>query len=121
MAPKKGQTNNPNGRKKGVPNKSTAQAREAIANFVDKNTGRLERLLDKIEAGTPKLDGDGEFVGYSVDPDPKGAFDAITKVMEYHLPKLARTETKLEGELTTIINVNSQIPFAPNEKPKDAD
>jgi len=67
------------GKKKGVPNKATTTAREAIAAFVNNNTGRLERLLDEIEADSPK-----------------DAFDAITKVMEYHLPKLARSENTVE-------------------------
>ena len=87
MAQIKGQTGNPNGRKKGVPNKSTTKAREAIAAFVDSNTPRLERLLDKIENG--HKDEEGKVLS---DPDPKGAFDAITKVMEYHMPKIARVE-----------------------------
>lgn len=98
----KGKTNNPNGRGKGVPNKSTTLAREAIATFVDNNTHRLERLLDKIE-----------------EDSAKDAFDAITKVMEYHLPKLARTDTNLTGNVTTTIQVVSKIPYAPNEKPID--
>lgn len=75
MAQKKGQTGNPHGRKKGVPNKSTTMAREAIAKFVDNNTGRLEGWLDEIAADSPK-----------------DAFDCVAKIMEYHLPKIARVE-----------------------------
>jgi len=67
------------GKKKGTSNKATANAREAIAAFVNNNTHRLERLLDEIEANSPK-----------------DAFDAITKVMEYHLPKLARSDNTIE-------------------------
>lgn len=117
MAQIKGQTGNPNGRRKGVPNKSTTLAREAIAAFVDANTPRLERLLDKIEQGLVKKDKDGEILGYLVEPDPKGAFDAITKVMEYHLPKLARVDNTHSGE-QKVIHVHSAIPYAPNEKEK---
>lgn len=80
------------GRKKGTPDKTTQIAREAIATFVDKNTLRLERLLDKIETGVPVIDEEGNIERYAIEPDPKGAFDAITKVMEYHLPKIARVE-----------------------------
>lgn len=59
-------------------NKSTALAREAIASFVDGNAHRLSGWLDKI-AANPKQ-------------GPKVAFDAFMSVVEYHVPKLARTE-----------------------------
>jgi hypothetical protein len=79
---KKGTTNNPNGRKKGVPNKSTTQAREAIAKLVDKNSVNMMRWLEEIAAD-----------------NPKDAFDCMIKVMEYHLPKIARVEhTGKDGE-----------------------
>ena len=64
------------GRTKGVPNKSTAKAREAIAAFVDANSSRLEGWLDKIEQ----------------DEGPRAAFDSFTKLVEYHVPKLGRQE-----------------------------
>lgn len=73
--PGKGTTNNPNGRKKGVPNKATTQAREAIAMFVEGNVERLNGWLDEIAAD-----------------NPKDAFDRFMSVVEYHVPKLARTE-----------------------------
>ena len=72
---KKGTVNNPNGRPKGVPNKSTVLAREAIARFVDDNSQRLQGWLDEIAADSPK-----------------DAFNCVKDLMEYHLPKLARSE-----------------------------
>jgi hypothetical protein len=69
---------NRNGRPKGVPNKSTALAREAIAKFVDGNSHKLQEWLDDI-AMNEKL-------------GPKVAFDCFMQVAEYHVPKLARTE-----------------------------
>jgi hypothetical protein len=69
---------NRNGRPKGVPNKSTALAREAIARFVDGNSHMLQKWLDEI-AMNEKL-------------GPKVAFDCFMQVAEYHVPKLARTE-----------------------------
>jgi hypothetical protein len=74
----KQQTNNPKGRPKGSLNKSTALAREAIAQFVDGNSHKLQQWLDEI-AMNEKL-------------GPKVAFDCFMQVAEYHVPKLARVE-----------------------------
>lgn len=71
---KKGQKGGP-GRPKGLPNKTTQQAREAIAMFVDNNAHRLAGWLDEIAA-----------------ENPQKAFDSFMAVVEYHVPKLARTE-----------------------------
>jgi hypothetical protein len=68
---KKGQKGGP-GRPKGLPNKSTQAAREAIAAFVDGNADRLQGWLDEIAA--------------------QAAFDAFSTLLEYHVPKLARQE-----------------------------
>ena len=64
------------GRPKGVVNKSTANAREAIARFVDGNAHRVQIWLDAI----------AETEG------PLKAFQCYTDMIEYHVPKLARTE-----------------------------
>ena len=66
------------GRVAGVPNKSTALAREAIARFVDGNSHKLQEWLDEI-AMNEKL-------------GPKVAFDCFMQVAEYHVHKLARVE-----------------------------
>jgi hypothetical protein len=64
------------GRPKGIPNKATIAAREAIGAFVDKQSGRLDALLTAIEAN------DG----------PKASWQCIMDLIEYHVPKLARVE-----------------------------
>lgn len=69
------------GRPKGVPNKATANAREAIARFVDGNVDRLQGWLDEI----------AEREG------PLAAWRCVTDVLEYHVPKLARTEHVGDG------------------------
>jgi hypothetical protein len=83
----KQQTNNPKGRPKGSPNKSTAAAREAIAQFVDNNAPSMQKWLEQVAEGV-KNDDDK----YIVLPNPEKAFGMLQSVMEYHLPKLARTE-----------------------------
>jgi len=63
------------GRPAGTPNRATTQAREAIAAFVEGNVDRLNGWLDAI-----------------ANESPKQAFDCFMGVVEYHIPKLARTE-----------------------------
>jgi hypothetical protein len=87
------------GRPKGVGNKSTGMAREAIARFVDGNANKMEEWLQSVaygvqahdKEGNPKFSTDGNPV-YVVPPNPEKAFGMLQSVMEYHLPKLARTE-----------------------------
>jgi hypothetical protein len=69
------------GRVAGTPNKVTAQAREAIAMFVDGNAHRLAEWLDAVANGNE-----------DTKPNPAKAFELFQSVVEYHVPKLARTE-----------------------------
>jgi len=64
------------GRPKGAANKATSNAREAIARFVDGNAHRVQVWLDEI----------AETEG------PLRAFQCYTDMIEYHVPKLSRTE-----------------------------
>lgn len=75
------------GRKKGVPNKATAQAREAIALFVDGNAHRLQEWLDRV-----------------AEENPERAFQLFQSVIEYHVPKLARNE--LSGDKENPVRVD---------------
>ena len=87
MSEKKTTGKNLGGRPKGVPNRVTMQAREAIAQFVDGNAHRLQEWLNKVADGVQDAEGD-----YVVKPDPDRAFTLFQSVVEYHVPKLARTE-----------------------------
>jgi hypothetical protein len=69
------------GRAPGTPNKCTQEARRAIALFVDANAHRLTEWLDAVASGAH----DGK-------PNPAKAFELFQSVVEYHVPKLARTE-----------------------------
>jgi hypothetical protein len=73
---KKGDKRPGAGRPKGLPNKTTVAAREAIARFVDGNADRLQGWLDEI----------------AEDQGPAAAFKCFADLLEYHVPKLARTE-----------------------------
>jgi hypothetical protein len=64
-----------NGRPKGSPNKSTAAVREAIAKMAEMNAPRFSNWLDAVAAKSPEK-----------------ACDIYLRAIEYHIPKLARTE-----------------------------
>jgi len=98
---RKGKTNNPNGRPAGTPNKATTQAREAIALFVDGNAHRLTEWLDQVAHGIP---------GQDVKPNPAKAFELFQSVVEYHIPKLARTEVSgPDGEAVKVERIERVI------------
>lgn len=78
------------GRPKGTPNKRTATARRAIADFVEGNVHRLNKWLDQM-----------------AEEDPEAAFKAFMSVVEYHVPRLARTE--LTGDPDKPITVSHAI------------
>jgi hypothetical protein len=99
------------GRPKGVGNKSTGMAREAIAKFVDGNAPAMQGWLEKVADGIPIIETikEGEevierqaerngVVLWLVPPNPEKAFGMLQSVMEYHLPKLARTEHSGDAE-----------------------
>jgi len=73
---KKGDKRPGAGRPKGLQNKTTVAAREAIARFVDGNADRLQGWLDEIAR----------------EQGPAAAFKCFSDLLEYHVPKLARTE-----------------------------
>jgi hypothetical protein len=68
------------GSRRGVPNRATQDVRAAIAAFADANVDKLQTWVD---AAATK--------------DPAKAADLFVRVLEYHIPKLARTE--INGEI----------------------
>ena len=99
------------GRPAGSPNKATVDARKAIAQFVDGNAHRLTEWLDQV-AGGVKVEKEDPETGevtseYVVPPNPAKAFDMFQSVVEYHIPKLARTE--LAGDPNSPVEVDVHV------------
>lgn len=80
---KKGQTNNPHGRPKGIPNKATAEFRDTVRRLLEDNSVNFATWLKTV------ADGD---VANDIKPNPAKALDIIAGLAEYAAPKLARTE-----------------------------
>ena len=101
------------GRVAGTPNKATAEARQAIAAFVDGNAHRLTGWLDQVAEGVkkPVKDDTGEVVDYEyvVPPNPAKAFDMFQSVVEYHIPKLARQEHVGNDDKPVVIEHNVNV------------
>ena len=75
------QGSNNRGRPKGSPNRATADVRAAIATFAEGNAHKLQEWLDRVAEGSE-----------GIRPDPAKAADLYLRAIEYHIPKLARTE-----------------------------
>jgi hypothetical protein len=96
--------NNGMGRPKGSPNKATAAVREAIAVFAEGNAHKLQEWLDDVAMG----------VGGNK-PDPAKAADLYLRAIEYHIPKLARTEmTGVDGGPVQVSGITINLK-KPNE------
>jgi len=72
MPTPKGVSGNPKGRPKGVPNKVTADIRETLKAFIDKNLTGMQKNFDKLE--------------------PKDKLVFIEKLLPYLVPKLQSTD-----------------------------
>ena len=74
----KGQTNNPNGRPKGKPNKSTRELRDTIQKLVEKNLSQMARDLKALP--------------------PKERLDILVKLLAYVAPKMQTVEAEMKIE-----------------------
>lgn len=86
------------GRKKGVPNKVTSEARAVLAAIVEKKLGELDAMIDEcrygieIEKTVTGPDGKPQTVLGRLNADPGRAAKLVLEAAEYCLPKLGRVE-----------------------------
>lgn len=93
------------GRKKGTPNKTTAEIREAYAMLIEKNLPKFDRWINTI-----------------AETDPERALKLILELSVYVIPKLASSDLKIEevnnnvdlsklsnDELDKLIELNEKI------------
>ena len=97
------------GRVLGSTNKVTNEARQAIASFVDGNAHRLTDWLDQVANGIKVEDPETGAEKYVVVPNPAKAFDMFQSVVEYHIPKLARTEISGSDTQPVIVEHNINV------------
>jgi hypothetical protein len=76
------------GRKAGVPNKATTEAREAIKALLDANIPFIQSWIQSTAEGIFD-DATGKYI---VQPNPAKACEIVQNLVEYSVPKLARTE-----------------------------
>lgn len=84
------------GSRAGIPNKATAKCRETIALIADGMAHEFEGWLRRTAEGDLEA---------GIKPDPKGAADLYLKAIEYHIPKLARTELANGDDKPFVVNV----------------
>lgn len=91
----KGITNNPNGRPKGVPNKTTTELREMITTLFESKYEDFTQALDELEA--------------------KDKVDAYIKLMGYVIPKMGAkidfsslSELELDGIISKLQSENEK-------------
>jgi hypothetical protein len=81
--PKKGKINNPNGRPKGKPNRSTDELRSLLQNFIDTNMETLQADYDSLE--------------------PKDRLNFIERLLKHILPAPLQELEKLTDEQLDIL------------------
>lgn len=86
------------GSRRGIPNRTTQDVRTAIAQLAERNIGQLEKWMDRIAL-----------------KDPARAADLLLRAIEYHVPKLARTEVTGTGGAPLTVNI---MRFSGNNTPE---
>jgi len=84
--PGKGNTNNPNGRPSGTPNKTTKEARELFVQVMNGEIENIKEALDKIR-----------------DENPTKYLESLAKLFQYTMPK--QVDVTSDGKYITDVKV----------------
>lgn len=77
------------GRKRGTPNKVTADVRQAFSEILQRNAASVEGWIQDVS-----------------EKDPYKAVDLMLRLAEYHIPKLARSELTGAGGGPVIVRMD---------------
>ena len=80
-----------------------------MAHFVEGNAHRLTEWLDRVSEGVKVYDPETESEKYIVPPNPAKAFEMFQSVVEYHIPKLARTEHVGDDNKPLVVEHNVNV------------
>lgn len=115
MSEKRKPPNAGKGRVKGVPNKATADVRAAVAAIAQGRAADVDRWLQQTAEGIQVTKGTGKRrkTEWLVKPDPGKAAQIYFGAIEYHIPKLSRTELSTGSDTLRIEIVD---PTRPRDK-----
>jgi len=82
----KGVSANPNGRKVGVPNKSTEEIKRAYADLIAGNLEHIQSWLNRVAV-----------------QDPKGAIDCLIRLSPFVIPKNVSQEITFDSPIKIVI------------------
>ena len=95
----KGQSGNTAGRPPGIPNKTTAEIREAFAVFLTANLSRVQELFDRV-----------------AEEDAAKALDLLDRFAAYTTPKLKAIDYTSDGKVVPMVTIN--VPPLPDGGPE---
>lgn len=81
----------------GSKNRSTEQVRRAVSELLEMSAPRMMGWLEIVAEGKTHREEDGS-ITWLVKPEPAKAVDLVLKAAEYHIPKLARSESHVTVE-----------------------
>lgn len=94
MGLSKGNTNNPDGRPKGKPNRTTSEMKQIYVDLLNENVSNIDTWIKEVAA-----------------TDPARAVELVLKVSEFVLPKLKASEFTDALGFTSHLFIECKDPF----------
>lgn len=106
------------GRKRGAPNRATAEFREVVHQLLDDNRENVGKWLADVADGTQRVV-DGKVLG--VPGDPGKALDLLARLAEFAAPKMGRIELTGAGGAPLMPLTNAVVCYLPAKEPRPDD